>query len=91
MSFLMKQKKLDPSIIEKYFYTNNSEKLYKYLDSSKDNNSSHVFIKTRLNTLRYDMKKMSDFEIKEKNLDLLINFFEEILDVTRAINNKDKD
>ena len=82
-SFLLKQKKkLDLNIIKKYFYTDNLEGLYKYLDSS-ESNSSHAFIETRLNTLKYDMKKLSDREIGEKKLDLQVDFVEEILDATR--------
>ena len=77
-------KKLDPNTIEKYFYSDSLRKLYNYLNSSKDN-SSHVFMKTRLNSLKCDMKKMPDYEIKEKNLDLPVDSVEEILHATKII------
>ena len=54
--FAKAEKKLDSNIIEKYFYSDSLKKLYNYLNFSKDN-SSHVFIKTILNSLKYDLKK----------------------------------
>ena len=82
--FTKAEEKLDPNTIEKYFYSDSLRKLYNYLNSSKDN-SSHVFIKTRLNSLKCDMKKMPDYEIKEKNLDLPVDSVEEILHATKII------
>ena len=49
------EKELDPGVVEKYFYSRSLKGLYEYLKSSKKD--IHNFIKTRLKTLEYNIKK----------------------------------
>ena len=67
-------------MVEKHFYSRSLKGLYENLKSSK--RGTHDFIKTRLKTLEYDIKKMTNNKIKKEKLDLLADLVKKILDTT---------
>ena len=74
--------KLDSELITKYFRKGSLLGLFEYLKPSNNkiiNTSTETLIRANLLNLKNGIRDMSDDEIKNKNLDLIVYFVEKIL------------
>ena len=73
-------------MIEKYFF---NRKLLKFLQDIKGtsyNKAKVTLIKSRLRSLKNDIKNMSEDKIRDKKLNLIVDLVEKILDANEQLN-----
>ena len=76
-------------MFEKYFHKRSLLGLLKYLKTSKNvvyGSSKQLLVETNLEDLKYDIKNMSDDEVWDKKLDLLVGLVQKILNATKEVN-----
>ena len=85
--------KLDSELIKKYFRKGSLLGLFEYLKPSNNkiiNTSTETLIRANLLNLKNGIRDMSDDEIKNKNLDLIVYFVEKILYFVEKIYNQEQ-
>ena len=83
------EKDLDPRLTKSYFFNDSLSELYNYLIKSRGsyyNKSRTVVIKSRLEKLKNYIRNMSEDEVKDKKLRLLVDLVEGILDYSKQLN-----
>ena len=85
-NYLLILKKIDPNLVEKYFHKRSLIGLLKNSKTSKKVvyvSSKQLLVETNLEDLKYEIKTMSDDEVRYKKLDLLVDFFEKTHNATK--------
>ena len=63
--------------------------MLKYLKTSKNivyGSNKQLLVETNLEDLKYDIKNMSDDKVRDKQLDLLVDLVEKVLNATKEVN-----
>ena len=87
------EQKLNHELIRKYFKKGSLLELFKYLKLSNNkviNSSKEAVIEANLLKLKYDIRNMSDEDVKRKNLDLIAHLVKKIPDTVKKINNREQ-
>ena len=87
------EQKLNHELIRKYFKKGSLLELFKYLKLSNNkviNSSKEAVIEFNLLKLKYDIRNMSDEDVKRKNLDLIAHLVKKIPDTVKKINYREQ-